>query len=572
MNNKYVKEIIIFFSIWIMFIIIYILRPIMPDWDWYNYRAYNCWAFLNGRLPIDFFASNLRTCINPLINLPEYFLMVKVKNFYLATILGTINISILMFFLYKMIDFLFAQQGNLFKIILFLFSFIYLINSPMFLKLSIIGGSSDVIIAMLCLAGLYYLMKNLFIIPDKKRNLFIFICGCLFGAAAGLKYTAIVSFITVCLIFIIFRKKTFRPYYTLMLFLLGGFISFFITGGIWMIYCYNIYHNPVFPYFNDIFHSEYADFVRVHNSDYEHILPKNLFEYVFYSFLKYENEYKVFGYDNRAYDLRWGISYICVVFLSTGCFISKYLKKGEQQEYFPNLISNNSFYLLLCFITFSYLINTAVFGTYRYIMASYCLFGIIVYLFSEALFCNIKFKKFIIFCFCVLITLFVYLKSGNGYIDLVFNFGETITKKEVLSSPVFKNKNLEFKNDSKVFILNNGTAIGAVGQNKNTQYIGFSLDRENYDILDKYKEFYLLGAYFVPSNYIAGLNKKIILSNDFVHIIYSEDTDPNIVLRILEKYNKEREIPRKISNCIPADIAYYGISANYMNIVKCDFN
>ncbi len=572
MNKKYVKDIIIFFSIWITFIIVYILRPIMPDWDWYNYRAYNCWSFLNGRLPIDFFAANLRTCISPLINFPEYFLMLKVKNFYLATILGTINISIPMFFIYKIIDFSFAKQGNLFRIILFFFSFIYIINSPIFLKVSMIGAANDIIIAMLCLAGLYFLMKNLFIIPDKKRNFFIFICGCLFGAAVGLKYTAISSFITVCLIFIIFRKRIFRPYYTLMLFLSGGFISFFITGGIWMIYCYSVYHNPVFPYFNDIFHSKYADFVSVHNSDYEHIRPKNLFEYIFYSFLKYKNTNQVFGFDNNAYDLRWGICYICVILLSIYCLISKYLKKRESQEYFPNLISNNNFYLLLCFITFSYLINTAVFGTYRYIMAPYCLFGIIVYLFAEALFYNIKFKKFIIFCFCVLITSFVYIKSENGCMDIVFNYSGTKTKKEVLSSPVFKNKDLGFKDGSKVLILNNGASIAAVGQNKNAQYIGFSLDRENYNILEKYKEFYLLGAYFVPNDYIARLNKEIILSNDFVHILYSEAVDLNLVLRILEKYNKERAIPREMSNCIPADIAYYGISSDYMSIVKCDFN
>ena len=450
-NKKRLTDISILIFIWLFFLLIFsladIINPTMPKFDWYNYRAYNCWAFLNGRLPIDFFASNLRTCINPIINLPDYFLILKVKNFYLVTILANIDISLIMLFLYKIINFIFNNKSKLFNLMITFFCSLYVLISPMPYVLPPIDGNCDVRIALLCLIGFYYLIKNIFSAPCKKRNIFIILCGFVFGLAMGLKYTASVFFITVVLMFLILRKYIPKPLHSLTLFVIGGLTTFFLFGGLWMIYCYKVYHNPVFPYFNDVFKSEYSDFTRVHNTDYEYILPKDIFAYIFYAFQMPEFPIHKIGYDEDIREYRWAISYILIALIYLYTFIEKYIRAEKNKvlsvDYFINLIEYKYLYAILLFITISYFINTALFGTYRYIFADYCLFGLIVYIFAEILFKNVKSKNIFISLFCILVTTFVCVTTKIDDFARVqrCDKGRNIAKTARIS--VYKNTNLK---------------------------------------------------------------------------------------------------------------------------------
>ena len=581
-NKKRLTDIYILILLWLLFLFIFsladIVNPALPKFDWYNYRAYNCWAFLNGRLPVDFFAANIRTCINPIINLPEYFLMMNVKNFYLSTILENLDLSLLMVFVYKIIAFVLKEKSKLICVIITLFCIAYIVESPMLYVLSPIGGRGDVLIALLCLIGFYYLIKNIFNAPDKKKNIFILLCGGVFGLAMGLKYTTCVFFITVALIFLILRKYIPRPWHSLTLFVIGGITTFFFSGGLWMIYCYNIYHNPVFPYFNDIFKSEYVDFVRVHNTDYKYILPKNIFAYIFYAFQMPEFPIHKIGYDENIREYRWAISYILIALIYLYTLIEKYIRAGKKKvlsvDYFINLIEYKYLYAILLFITISYFINTALFGTYRYIFADYCLFGLIVYIFAEILFKKfMRFKKFLIVGFCILVTIFVYIKTDIDNFALVKHCEPDRTLAKTARVSVYKNKNLKFKDDSKVLILNDCASIAAVGQNKNVQYVGFALPNDMYDVFLEEKNKYEFGAFFLISDKIAKLNEEIILSDDFIQVLYLKEYNGiDDAMKVLEMYNSKRKNPRKLTNCYNAGVSFYGVTKNYYNIYRCNYN
>lgn len=111
-KKNLITDILVYIAILLLFFTANVLVPMLPDWDWYNYRAYNCWAFLNDRLTVDFMASNLRTCINPLLLLPEYFLSLNIKNYYLFALIGNIDISFLMFIVYKIAGVIFPTKKS----------------------------------------------------------------------------------------------------------------------------------------------------------------------------------------------------------------------------------------------------------------------------------------------------------------------------------------------------------------------------------------------------------------------------------------------------------------------------
>ena len=103
--NKILKQNLIIFSIFLcLFGGIMIYAPTLPDWDFYNYRWYNCWAILNDRIFTDFFAANQRTCFNTLLDLPM-FLWLNKMNFHPIIFLftGALSHALCFFFLYKIL-------------------------------------------------------------------------------------------------------------------------------------------------------------------------------------------------------------------------------------------------------------------------------------------------------------------------------------------------------------------------------------------------------------------------------------------------------------------------------------
>ncbi|MGN0013995.1 MAG: hypothetical protein ACI37T_01095, partial [Candidatus Gastranaerophilaceae bacterium] len=71
MSNRKI-DIAVFVAIFIFLFIVSVLFLTTPNFDFLNYQAYNCYSLLNNRFSQDFFAANTRTCINPILYLPEY--------------------------------------------------------------------------------------------------------------------------------------------------------------------------------------------------------------------------------------------------------------------------------------------------------------------------------------------------------------------------------------------------------------------------------------------------------------------------------------------------------------------
>ena len=163
---KFKKDIIIFIGIYAIIVIIAVKGFIFPDFDWFNYKLYNCWAFLTDRISSDFFVGNFRTCFNPMIDLPEYFLLWKLNSHpYLFSVICALDSVLFLFLVYKITEDFFSKiieetkNNYLLKLIKF-FPLIYIMFMPV-LFYQTCFDQNDIKIGLLILSAFFIFEKNI---------------------------------------------------------------------------------------------------------------------------------------------------------------------------------------------------------------------------------------------------------------------------------------------------------------------------------------------------------------------------------------------------------------------------
>ncbi len=558
-KNKFLCYLFIFLCLWLLLWVISF--PVFsffdfPISDWYNYHFYNCWAFLNDRMGQDFLAANNRTCLNPLIDLPEYLLLLKLKYHpYLFMFLTLFDNVCLLFILYKISDYIFIKANKITNFFRNLFCILYVAFSPVFFEQFSID-LNDTKIAVIFLLGFYILLKNLFLPYSKKRNAMICIAGLLFGAALGLKQTAVVNCIGILLTCIVLFKRINRPFVTIFYISAGIVFSFLLTNGFWMYKCYLYYHNPVFPYFNDIFKSEYADSVKL--MDFLSMKPETILEYIFYPFIG-----KPYGkYFTFDYDFRYAVNFLSVLIISPIALIS-FKKKGT--EFFLNLIKYDYLFLILIFTVISFYINISIFAVYRYIIASSILYGIIFLILIYLLFYKSSHRKFLISLIAIVSLILLYGCNIKDNIKEKFN-NQNYMIKQLITLP----ENFGFEDNSYVIVLTETSSAFVVNQNSKVKYIGFAMPKDGFYDVNEMDKFYYSRLSF--SEYIKKYCLNIFASDSKVYILYT-DTYPSGLYKVLieginsigEKYN------RKVENCFN-DYIYFMDNLINREVTVCEYN
>lgn len=109
----------------------------------------------------------------------------------------------------------------------------------------------------------------------------IYAAAFLSGLAAGLKLTAVPYCLALFAALLMCRKQFVLPIKTILLFALCGAAGFLLADGYFLWKWYTLYENPVFPYYNQIFHSPYFDPIFVTETRF---FPKTLLQWIFYPF------------------------------------------------------------------------------------------------------------------------------------------------------------------------------------------------------------------------------------------------------------------------------------------------
>ena len=559
---NYKKDICVFFGIYAFMAFIAIVFLIFPDFDWLNYRMYNCWAFLTDRMSVDFLAGNFRTCFNPIIDLPEYLLLWKLNNHpYLYNIICLFDSVCLLFLVYKFSCLLFNCRGFYSKS----FPVAYIAVSPvMMLQMSF--DQNDIKIALLLFIAFYIFIKNIFLPFAKKRNFLIFLAGIIVGIAMGLKLTAFVFLLSFLLITLFLFKKIDKPFLTVGIFCLGVIPAFLAIDGYWLYKCYKVYHNPFFPYFNDIFKSEYAAFDRLLNQDYRHLAPINWQEFVFYPFFQCVGT-RLYGTDNFSWDVRYAVNFVVVVILSVGLFAAK--SNTALKNYMQKIVNLDYLLFMLLFSIVPFYVNLVFFGTYRYIIAASSLYGIILFVFILLLCEKCSNPKKFTAILSILFIVYSYTSSRIGDVEYIKKFEENKDSvyKQVLTLP-----DLHFEDNSVVILVNALTSVAVVNQNPNVKYIGYSLPQETIEKERKVLEIVdpCYETKNLRSDYLQKMLADEINSDKKLYILYVTSNEFRIANESL--FMLDKNYKRELENCAYTGMKTYNSVFWGTDIWKCEYN
>jgi hypothetical protein len=253
------------------------------NWDLLNYHLYNGYAFLTGRLDVDLAPGQLETFLNPLLDAPLYLAVMHLPPVLVGAgtgfVQGLNGVAIWLMarellpkplgpkrdwaaFAIGIVSGLGAAglgelggcMGDAVAGIFVLFSMVLLLRR----RESLGGGSSKVAAASAALAG------------------------AIAGVGPGLKLTALlyVAAVGVGCFFLAGTAK--RRLLVFLCFGVSAFASWIAVSGFWLWELWTRFQSPLFPFFNNVFRSDWAPVDLVRETRY---LPKSAGQALFYPFV-----------------------------------------------------------------------------------------------------------------------------------------------------------------------------------------------------------------------------------------------------------------------------------------------
>ena len=543
---KYRKDLIIFFAFWIIFGCLSLTIMHFPYYDWFNYHYYIGYAFVNDRYGIDFMPANYRSYFVPYLDAIQYYVLNLFNNHVKAFIFfENWDNALAMLLLYKISNYIFKNNQKL-KDYVAGWTLLYIIYAPIVI-LMLEFSMTDVKIACIILTAFYILIKKLF----EKNNLkYIFISGLLLGCAAALKLTAFTYCITVFLAILFLRKRISSPFKTLGIYCLGVIFSFSVIALPWYYKIYTHFDNPLFPYFNNIFHSSFTNNTPLIDKDFAHLKPRNLLELIIFPIMTSMNH--KFGTDEFVFDPRYTIAFIAIL------IILPTLIKNRKNEYYLNIIKTNHLLLIIYFSIISYYINTAIFGTYRYIFSTYLTLALLVFIALYYICKTFTYKKFVFFSILLILCVSINTKIEKSNIF-----------KDLPNNKIVSVKDMKIEDDSYVLIANFGSSFVIPYQNKNAHYIIAPMKLPPQKNLPWYLFDIVFSAKNLASNYTNSRLSNILTSNKKVYliIIKIDLKSKNLFEEGLDYYSNNT---RNIQNCQDMNVKIYGIK--YNPIILCEYN
>jgi hypothetical protein len=245
------------------------------NWDFQNYHWYNAYALLNHRIGRDILVSQTPGFYNPLLDVPFYIaatnLPARLVGFLLGAIQG-VN-GILLFFLAHAVIARPAKERVLWSIVVAIAG---MIGGVVLGELGTIFWDNVVSIGLL--GGLLILVR--YAIDPSRPPGWAALAGLAMGAAAGVKQPHLLYCGGIGLA-VLFLPGAFGRRLAIAAWLAaGGVAGFMLTSGFWIFHLASSYGNPLFPYFNNVFHSPYAAM----NRDFRDagMMPKSVWAAILY--------------------------------------------------------------------------------------------------------------------------------------------------------------------------------------------------------------------------------------------------------------------------------------------------
>lgn len=329
------------------------------NWDLRNYHYYNAYAFLTGRLAFDIAPAQMQSYLNPLLDLPFFWLSQTLEAKTVGFILGFVhglNLVLVLTIFRQMTSYRRWHSTLLVGFCVCLVSAL----APAFLG-ELGTTMNDNLVSIFVLTAIVFincaldqLRKNEFKNIAKRQML---VAGLVMGIAVGLKLTAAI-FAIGCAVGLFFVLKEWPKKLTLIaLFAVGGFIGVLLSSGFWFITLWSTFDNPLFPFYNNIFKSELVTQTAIKDTRF---LPDHIWEYFVWPVIFNLDSQRVL--ESKFEDYRFLVMY----FLTLSWVAHKALSAKSRVANF-NFESHKAIFLILFFVT-TFVVWMQMFSIYRYVI------------------------------------------------------------------------------------------------------------------------------------------------------------------------------------------------------------
>lgn len=330
------------------------------NWDLRNYHWYNAFAFLNGKVGLDLAPAQMQTYFNPTIDLLYYGLVTHLPGPLAGFVMGVIhglNFILVAHIVRAMLPP--GQDGGRARLPVLL-ALAGMLSASF---LSELGNSmGDNVTALFVLGSLLLVLRGWPQLSAGRGAGLALAAGVVMGLGVGLKLTVAGYALALCLALLT------APVRAALLFGIGVLGGMAVTGGHWYWKMAVLFGNPLFPQFNDLFHSPLAGSLAVADT---HFLPHGVVEYLLWPFLFALDPIRVSQIQVGA--LAWPLLYIASIALAV-----KACRRTAP-------VVDTRVRMLLVFFWLSYLVWMVLFSIYRYLAPIELLAPLMVWLLMQGL-------------------------------------------------------------------------------------------------------------------------------------------------------------------------------------------
>jgi len=343
------------------------------NFDQRNYHFYTAYALVHHRLQYDLLPAQIQTFLNPALNLPFYFLVKNISPKGTGFVLGAIHgLNFFLAFLFSLS--LLKNLAVLNKLALSLLLAATGIYAPA--SLTLLGTTNgDNITSLFILGGLLVLVRKS---EGPMRWRDFYLSGLFLGLAAGLKYVnmiyVIALFATVFLM-VLFQQALIPAIVSLSL---GAVIGIASAAGWWMWWMWEKFDNPLFPFFNKIFHSPYSPLSNWENL-YSQWKPKSVFEACLYPF--YWLTPQTISFPLPLRDARWAILVVLAIAALLTHGVQTVRQRTDRDGFWQTqaLMQERSGRVIVLFLLFSFPLWLVMFAYHRYVFPLEVLTGVAIF-------------------------------------------------------------------------------------------------------------------------------------------------------------------------------------------------
>ena len=226
------------------------------NWDLQNYHLYNAWAYVHDRFGLDWAPAQLQSFHSPYLDLPFYALLAGDVPPRLIAFALAIPTGVAWYCFARIAAVLFGDLPDPLRMRAIVAAIAIGVTAPM--SVSLIGLTmNDWYTAAFVLPAVWLLVAAGDPLAARLRTLAA--AGLLVGAGAGLKLTGSIYGVGLVVALLAAHGSVRARLRAAAAAGAGAALAFALTAGPWMLTMYERYANPLFPYFNDVFRSPWAD-------------------------------------------------------------------------------------------------------------------------------------------------------------------------------------------------------------------------------------------------------------------------------------------------------------------------